>query len=111
MAKSIIQLRIKLPSWVKQSFPLVKTVSINACGQSGRRFSRNYAHAYNDSRDRLCGHICILEEAWDANSPTNIFLHEYAHLQVGISGHGKRWQKAYEKLCAKWGETPDYSWM
>lgn len=103
------QFSIIKPAWVLEDFPLVKAIHLNACGQSRRKFS-HYAHAHNHERDTHRGHICINEYAWDAEQPTDTFLHEYAHLLAPNCRHGKPWVKAYERLCQQYGKTPYYGW-
>ena len=98
--------------WLRD-FPLAEVISVGLCHGSGVRVAEGIpfsivAHAHPRIRKRGLSHnttptICFfISSEWSADGPTEVFLHEYAHLMSpGVwPAHSLMWKNAFRHLTA-----------
>ena len=119
MKSTIYVPAVELAEWVPQEFPLLDGMYFQKCGCYAQdsltaHFSVGHTSARHnrwvDGENK--GTVCFWKEwPWDAEYPTKIFLHEYAHLKAGIrvgkTGrnqiHDKVWRDTFQELLREWG--------
>ena len=85
---------------------LVWGVYVGGCVEergAWRLWHEQHGHAHNDTTDPWFGWICILDVKdviTRAGNPTQILLHEYAHLLAPNQGHSVKWKRITTELGA-----------
>ena len=111
----------ELPDWAEE-FPLWTSFHTGRCGYDHRGFGpHNTAHAHGpldwgrigDKMENIAqGMICWRNDmtGYDPDYPSPVFLHEYAHMVVGMKyspggkkmWHGKEWKREFRRLLHEW---------
>ena len=91
-----VQESMPLPSWVRQYFPKIESISVGRCPEQGEiRATGGHTHGGT-------GDICIQSEHWNDQGPTATLIHEYEHVNTK-NNHGREWRSAYKNALKEWG--------